>query len=254
MSSKIKTMRRRDLWALALWPWCHVVRAAPDSTALGGTAILMDVKDRRILAAQSEEIARRWIAAPGSTIKPFGLLALLENGKLKSSDEYVCPGRLVLNGHSLNCSHPREALPMNVSRAIAYSCNCAVAHFAQRFSPGELSQFLVRFGLSSVTGLLSGPEAAGLVRSGLAGPDCELQALGEEGVRVTPLELLMAYRRLANRVGEPQISAYSGGSRRSRGVRHGPGCPTETHSCSRKDGQRADGSGSSCRLVCRLCA
>src|SRR5581483_5277757 len=195
-----------DLWPFAIWPSCRVVRTAPDSRSPSGTAILVNAKDRRVLAVQNEEIARQWVAAPGSTIKPFSLLALLENGKLKASDEYVCPGRLVLNGHSLNCSHARAALPMNVSRAIAYSCNCTVAHFAQRFRPGELTEFLVRFGFSSMTGLLSGPEAVGSVRARVEGSDCELEALGEEGVRVTPAELLCAYRRLANRAAEAHLS------------------------------------------------
>jgi penicillin-binding protein 2 len=139
---------------------------------------------------------------PGSTIKPFSLLALLENGNLNAREEYVCPGRLTIAGRSFNCSHPPLGLPMNAARAIAYSCNCAVAHFAERFRPGELLKILERNGLASVTGLLPGVEAAGFVRDGLRGPACLLQSLGEEGVQVTALELLSAYRRLANRVNE----------------------------------------------------
>ncbi len=95
-----------------------------------------------MLSIESANLARSWIAAPGSTLKPFSLLALLEANKLTSRDEYVCPGKLVLNGRSLNCSHPPTPLPMNVARAIAYSCNCAVAYFAERFAPDELSNFL----------------------------------------------------------------------------------------------------------------
>jgi cell division protein FtsI/penicillin-binding protein 2 len=124
-------------------------------------------------------------------MKPLSLLALLEAGKLSNRDEFECPGELVLHGHHLNCSHPRVTVPMNVSRAIAYSCNCTVAHFAQRFAPGELAAFLTRFGLSSVR-LESGVQE-------------QLQALGEEGVYVTPLELVMAYRRIALRAADPKF-------------------------------------------------
>jgi penicillin-binding protein 2 len=167
----------------------------------------MRIADRRILSVQGSEVARRRIAPPGSTIKPLSLLALIEAGKLSGKDQYACPRQLVINGRSLPCSHPIVPLPMNTSRAIAYSCNCAVAHFAQRFEPDELSRSLIRAGLSSLTGLLPGSEASGQVRRNAAGPQCQLQALGEEGVAVTALELLLAYARLANRAAEPQLSA-----------------------------------------------
>ena len=166
----------------------------------------MRLSDRRLVRVDGREAAQRWVAPPGSTIKPFSLLALLEAGKLTRNDEYVCPGQLVLNGRSLNCSHPHVPFPMNATRAIAYSCNCAVAHFAQRFEPDELSKFLIQIGFSSATGLLSGSEATGEVVSSTSGVACQLQALGEDGVRVTPLELLLAYRRLARRATEAQMA------------------------------------------------
>jgi len=159
-----------------------------------------------MLVAEGGETARRRVAAPGSTIKPLSLLALLDNKKLTSAEEYFCPGRLVLEGHALSCSHPYVGVPMNVSRALAYSCNCAVAYFAQRFEGGELAEYLRRGGLCSRTGLLTGEEATGRVDDA-AGPRRQLQALGEAGVYVTPLELLAFYRRLALRAGERRMSS-----------------------------------------------
>lgn len=159
----------------------------------------MSVPERKIISSEGPEIARQWLMAPGSTLKPLTLWALLESRKLNASDEYLCPGTLRLAGHSMNCSHPVVTAPMNVSRAIAYSCNCAVAHFGERLAPDELPDFLRRLNLFSSSGLLPGPEANGSVRAGLSGPQLQLQALGEEGIRVTPLELLMAYRKLALR-------------------------------------------------------
>jgi cell division protein FtsI/penicillin-binding protein 2 len=158
-----------------------------------GTALLLRLRDRRLLVADGPSVAQRLVFPPGSTVKPFSLLALLESGRLTADEEYVCPQRLSIAGRSFNCSHPPLPLPMNVSRALAYSCNCAVAHFAERFRPGELSHSFQRSGLTSS------------VRSGLAGPDCLLQALGEEGVQVTAWEMLGAYR-LASRVRENMVA------------------------------------------------
>src|ERR1700728_3974168 len=125
-------MRRRDVVPAVLgmavgWQ----AGAETDAAALGGCALLLNVGNGRMLVVEGSETARRWVAAPGSTIKPLSLLALLETDKLGGAEEYYCPGRLVLEGHALDCSHPYIGQPMNVSRAIAYSCNCAVAHFAQ---------------------------------------------------------------------------------------------------------------------------
>ena len=69
---------------------------------------------------------------------------------------------------------------MNVERAIAYSCNCAVAHWSARTSIADLSSALNARGFH-----VQGPVT-----------DVRLLALGEEGLRLSPLELLGGYRRL----------------------------------------------------------
>ena len=182
----------------------HWLQAAEEVGS--GTALLLRLDDRRFLGIEGPAVAQRMIFLPGSTIKPFSLLALLENRSLTADEQYLCPGRLTIAGRSFNCSHPPHGWPMNVSRAIAYSCNCTVAHFAERFRPGELSKALHHNGLASVTDLLPGAETAGFVTDGLTGPACTLQALGEGGVQVTALELLNAYRRLAKRVNERVVA------------------------------------------------
>lgn len=178
-------MRRRDFLSVL---GASAYAALPP----GGCALLIDIRTGRILTAEGSEAARRWLVPPGSTIKPFSLLALLDAHKLNAAEEFLCPGRLTLAGRSLHCSHPYVAVPMNAARAIAYSCNCAVAHFAARFETGELSQYLLRSGIHDVDALT-------------AGPPTQLQALGETGIEATPLELVAAYRHLATRA-DPQRS------------------------------------------------
>lgn len=190
-------LRRRDVLARMTGAGVASALGSRAASSSDATVVLMRVADRRIVSVQGREIAHRWLGAPGSTMKPLSLLGLMDAGKLTARDEFECPGELVLGGHRLNCSHPRVAVPMNVSRAIAYSCNCAVTHFAQRFAPGELAEFLMRTGLNSANG--------SSVRR-VSGPGQQLQALGEENVLVTPLELLAAYRYLARRAADPKIS------------------------------------------------
>jgi cell division protein FtsI/penicillin-binding protein 2 len=117
-------------------------------------------------------------------MKPFALAALLKSGKLRPDEAWLCPGTLTIAGRQLNCSHPRMATPMRVETALAYSCNCFVAHMAERLAPGEM-------GLGA---RVSSPDAI------------RLQALGEDGVALTVAELAEAYRQLAQ-IAAPAIVA-----------------------------------------------
>ena len=175
------------------------------------TILVMRLSDRKLLHVENSEFAAGAVLPPASTIKPFALLALLETGNLRAEDQFLCSRHLTLNGHSLNCIHPQTSVPMNPARALAYSCNGAVAHFAARFAADELPQSLIRFGFTSQSGLLPGSEASGTVRRNTIGPACELQALGEEGIAVTPVELLLAYARLARRLQDPRYSPIRDG-------------------------------------------
>ena len=218
-------MRRRD-----------VVLGLLGRPPVRGVALLMKVADRSLVREEGDPAAKRWLARPGSTIKPFSLLALMEAGKLNAKDAYVCPRQLTIAGRDFACVHPDVPLPMNASRAIAYSCNCAVAHFVKRFAPDELAAALVRSGFTSV-------------RRNLSGENSQLQALGEDGMRVTPLELLSAYRRLALRAGEAKLAPIIEGLEGAVDFGSGQGAQVERQARGRQDRQRL-----SVGMVCGLCA
>src|SRR6185436_17123372 len=153
----------------------------------GGNALLLDVATRRVIAATS---AINRVAPPGSTLKPFVLAGLLKLGRLRGSDAFVCPGRLRIGGRTLDCSHPAIDIPMQIDTALAYSCNCFVAHAAERFAPGELAAVLMQAGFSGARnrGKLDGQQ---------------LQALGEDGALITVEELAHSYRNLALSAPDP---------------------------------------------------
>ena len=158
-----------------------------------------------MLIAHGAVEAREWLAALGSTVKPLSLWALLRAGRVKPDESIPCPHYLQLAGLTMNCSHPRLPFPVNITRAITYSCNCATAHFAKRFTGDELARFYAELGFESATRLLPRGEAAGHVQKGISGERLQLQALGERGIRVTALEVAQAYRHLANLVYEPKF-------------------------------------------------
>ncbi len=139
--------------------------------------VVLRISDGSVLAYTGN--ASSWILPPGSSVKPFVFEALIRSGKLRADETYFCRGGLRVGVHDFACSHPRGLLPMNVARAIAYSCNAATVHFAGRFTSNELVAALRGAGFRVTSG------------------DPALLALGEEGILITPLELARAYRQLA---------------------------------------------------------
>lgn len=181
-------MRRRE--AIAALLAAGVGRAASLDAFMDGAAgcaLLMDIAARRVIAAHRPEVAAAEWNPPGSTVKPLALAALLSAGKLSAQEGFPCPGRLTIEGRPFPCSHPPVGMPIVARTALAYSCNCYVAHFAQRFAAGELAAALERAGLAS----------SGSVQTAAAGAQSQLQALGERHVAVTAAGLAMAYRGLA---------------------------------------------------------
>jgi peptidoglycan glycosyltransferase len=167
-----------------------------------GASVLVDRKTRRLIAAHAPEIAAASVAPPGSTLKPLVLNALLKRGQLRAGDTFLCPGDLRLAGRSFACSHPPLPAPLTVRTAVAYSCNCFVAHYASRFRAGELAPEMERWGLASRTNWFGEREGAGRVWDAPA----SLQSLGEDGVLVTPASLAMAYCRFLSRA-VPEVLA-----------------------------------------------
>ena len=171
-----------------------------------GTAVLLELKTRKVIGVHQPELAARWLMPPGSTMKPFSIGALLDSGKLRADEQFPCPIQLSLAGRSFTCSHPATGVPMRAETAIAYSCNNFVAHFAKRFDGGELAR-AVKFSRNSgffVDEVPSRVEPAGdLVER-------QLQAIGEAKVIVTPAGLLAAYAGLASRAAGPVLDGLEG--------------------------------------------
>ncbi|HUH63701.1 MAG TPA: penicillin-binding transpeptidase domain-containing protein [Terracidiphilus sp.] len=161
-----------------------------------GTALVLEVRSHRVLASYRLDVAARRVAAPGSSIKPFTLMALLEAGKLDGHTTLMCRRSLSIAGRRLDCTHPDVKQPLDPAAALAYSCNSYFTAVALRLTPTQLHDSLLRDGFASATSLASA-EAAGEVALAQSPAQQQLQAIGEWGVKVTPLEMARAYRQLA---------------------------------------------------------
>lgn len=161
-----------------------------------GAVVVSGVEGGEILAAHGVDIAAGRLARPGSAVKPFVLMALLESGKLDASQKLLCRRVLRIGGVKMDCTHPAAIVELDAAEAIAYSCNSYFAEAATRLTGTELAQALRRAGLDSPSGFAK-EEASGRVETPHEREMLQLEALGDRGIEVTPLELLAAYRKLA---------------------------------------------------------
>jgi cell division protein FtsI/penicillin-binding protein 2 len=166
--------------------------ARPDTEA---RIVVLDVATGRLLAAHRLGEATRTLAAPGSTLKPLVLYGLLAEGRWNPERRVICNRQLVIAGHRLACTHP-PAPPFNARQALTWSCNSYFAELARSLHPGDLDHLLRPTGLLGVTGLAH-QEASAEFAEPETVEATQLALLGVSGVRVTPLELAVAYRWLA---------------------------------------------------------
>jgi cell division protein FtsI/penicillin-binding protein 2 len=181
-------------------PWKAAVDEAA-RTSPEARILILDLATGRLIAAHKLSEAAHTLAEPGSTLKPLVLYELIANGRWNPERRIACNRALMIAGRRLACAHPTGP-PFDAQEALAWSCNSYFAEVARSLAPGELGRFLRPSGLLAVSGLASPVEAAAEFREPTDAATTQLALLGVGGIRITPLELAVAYRWLARQFGE----------------------------------------------------
>jgi penicillin-binding protein 2 len=207
-----------------------------------GSLVVLDVRTRRPIAAHRLAAAARRVATPGSTLKTFVLLELLESGKAKPADLFICPRKVTIGARRFDCTHPELPGPIDSADALAWSCNAYFAELARRLTPQQLHDAYTRVGLDNYTGLTP-DEARGHILPADTQERLQLQALGHWGVLTTPVALLSAYVRLSERRDEPNVRVVWQGLERSVAFGMARAAHVEKVSIAGKTGTAADSRG-----------
>ncbi len=176
-----------DAWQLA------VTNAA--KTAPTAEIVVVDLTSGHVMAAHRLTEAARTLAAPGSTLKPIALYGLLEQGKWNPERRIACSRQLRVAGRELNCSHPKMPA-LDARDALTWSCNTYFTAVAASVPPMEFRGLLERSGVLGETGLYEN-ETVARFREPQTTDEATLALLGVQGIEITPLELVRAYRWLA---------------------------------------------------------
>jgi len=151
--------------------------------------------------------------APGSTIKSFLGLAILESGR--SAEQTVfCPGWFSLpnSRHRYRDWRRQGHGHVNLHEAIVQSCDVYFYHQANQMGMDGMHDFLTRIGWGRVTGIDLGGEPTGLVPSRewkrrVRGEpwypgETVIAGIGQGYMLTTPLQLAVSTATIANR-GQP---------------------------------------------------
>ena len=137
---------------------------------------------------------------PGSTFKILTLAMALEEGKVKMTDTFGCPGYIVVEGQKINCSKRAPGHgQQDLITAFANSCNPAFINIGLRLGNKVFYDYMKAFGLTEKTGVDTTGEASGFVNKEI---EYSTLALGcyafGQNFNVTPIALLSAQAACVN--------------------------------------------------------
>ncbi len=162
---------------------------------------LMDPHSGRILWLENRKTLAGRSFQPGSIFKVITTYAA-RSGLVDPSETYTCPGgetTIGPPGAEVDCWLTRGHGPVNLSKALALSCNLYFARIGRRIGVTPLLRAAGEFGLGRVTGSDLGGEVSGSLPSWPPAGQAARMATGQaDGLRVTPLQVLSAVAAVAN--------------------------------------------------------
>lgn len=89
----------------------------------------------------------------GSTIKPFTIAGALEDGKISTTDTFLCDGGEQVSGYYIHCHKRSGHGTLNVEQAIMNSCNDALMQIAAKEGVETFCKYQSIFGFGMRTGV-----------------------------------------------------------------------------------------------------
>jgi penicillin-binding protein 2 len=137
--------------------------------------------------------------APGSSFKVVMSLAALDAGVITPNTRFHCPGALNIYGKTFLCWKEGGHGTVNLSQALAQSCNVYFYNVGVRLEIGRISKYANMLGLNAPSGVDLPYEASGLIPS----PEWKMRtqkvqwfpgetvsvSIGQGGVTVTAMQM-----------------------------------------------------------------
>ena len=137
---------------------------------------------------------------PGSTFKILSLAKALDEGVVRSDEDFYCRGTMTVGKTTIACDreHGSHGL-IDPEMAIARSCNLAAANWALRVGRDDFIDFMKKVGLFEKPGLGLPRESRGLFNEEEYAKQLQLATVGfGQSMNATPLALCAAFAALGN--------------------------------------------------------
>ncbi len=134
---------------------------------------------------------------PGSTMKVFAAITLLEHLPDALKKTYICKGSVDVYDATIKCTKEHGKVTLN--EIITHSCNAGIIQAMQQIKKEYLYQTLSRFGFGEKTGIQLPGESGGILRNPgqWSGLSKYSMAIGQE-ISVTSVQLVSAFGAIAN--------------------------------------------------------
>jgi len=159
-----------------------LMKAVQDSNAESGMAVVMDSRTGEVLSladyptfdaadpgaspkSQRGSAALSNVYEPGSVEKVLTLSALMDAGKATPRTKLLIPGQYKSGDYYIHDWFAHGNLKLTLAGVIAQSSNIGTVLASNKFSQGQLRDYLVKFGLGQRTNVGVDGESAGLLPS-----------------------------------------------------------------------------------------
>ncbi|MFZ5950481.1 MAG: peptidoglycan D,D-transpeptidase FtsI family protein, partial [Candidatus Rifleibacteriota bacterium] len=172
----------------------------PHSGEILGMACLPSYDLNNFGASRAEHRRNRPVTdsfEPGSCIKICAVASAVESGKADHGTRFYCRGYGELDGRRIKC-HGAHGL-VDLDKAIAESCNAAMAQISQMVDKNTLYRTYKLFGFGDTTGIEAPGEITGVLNppSRWSGFSAASLCFGQE-LTTTAVQLVAAYSAIAN--------------------------------------------------------
>jgi len=190
--------------------------AVAKQKAKSGSVVLLDVKSGEILAmanqpsynpndrrnikpAQLRNRAITDVFEPGSTVKPFTMMAALESGRYALKDTInTSPGYVMVGSKAL--LDPKDYGVMSMTKILTKSSQVGITKIALNMEPQSIRELFFRAGMGQSTGMGFPGESVGVLPNRNRWQPIEVANLAfGYGLNVNAVQLAQAYAMIADK-------------------------------------------------------
>ena len=161
-----------------------------------------DERSKAISEAQQAQWRNKCISdayEPGSVFKIITGSSALEEGTLKTSDTFYCPGYITVADRKIRCHKTEGHGSQSLANAFQNSCNPAFITIGQQLGRRNFVNYRTAYGLDKVTGIDLPGETGSILHSYESMGPVELasESFGQS-FKITPIQLITAISAAVN--------------------------------------------------------